>query len=65
MLYRVGFDSKRGLFDEVPDIEADSPKQAAEIYAGKVRRHYDKYGGEFVIQSTQWPYKMFLYDRVK
>lgn len=65
MKYRVGFDSRRGLFHETPDIEADSPKQAAEKYAGKVVRHYDKLGGEFVIQSTHWPFKMFIYDRVK
>ena len=48
--------------DALPIIEARSPKAAAEKYIGrKVRRHYEKWGGDIVVQETIFPYRMFIY----
>ena len=65
MQYKITFDLQKGIFDQLPVIESESPKKAAEIYAGKVTRHMNKYGGEIVVESIHWPCKTYLYDRVK
>jgi hypothetical protein len=61
--YKIALDLRKGLFDELPVIEAQSPKEAAELYAGKVTRHLEKYGGEIAVAETHWPCKTYLYDR--
>jgi hypothetical protein len=64
--YKIVFDASKSMFDALPTVEAKSPKDAAEKYAGcKMKRHIANQGGEIVVQTTTFPHKMFLYDRIK
>lgn len=61
--YRIALDNSKNIFDELPIIIAISPLQAARKYAGKVVRHTAKLGGDIVVASTQFPFRMYIYDR--
>jgi hypothetical protein len=61
--YKIALDLRKGIFEQLPIIEAQSPKKAAELYAGKVTRHLERYGGEIAVTETHWPCKTYLYDR--
>jgi len=64
MKYKIVLDDQKVLLENLPEIEAESPKAAAEKYAGcKVERSNKRYG-EIVVENTVWPIKMFLYNRI-
>jgi hypothetical protein len=66
MLYKITLDLSHNIFDNLPTIEARSPKEAAEIYAQEpITRHMGKLGGDIVVEKTTFPRASFLYDRKK
>lgn len=64
MKYKIVLDNRKNILDKLPEeIDAKSPQKAAEIYLGKkVKR--EKRNGTIVIQSTVWPYAMYIYVEV-
>ena len=63
MKYRIALDNSKNIMDELPTIEASSPKEAAEKYAGGKVARVTSLSGDIVVQSTQRPYRMYLYNR--
>jgi len=64
--YNINLDSTKQFLEKLPNsIEAKSPKEAAEKYAKcSVKRHYPlNTGGEIVVQSNEFPYRSYIYDR--
>ncbi|GJQ37265.1 MAG: hypothetical protein HND45_11835 [Chloroflexi bacterium] len=64
MKYQITLDTSKNIFEKLPVIEAPSPKEAAEIYAGcPVERHLGRLGGEIVVKRLGFPAQSFLYDK--
>ena len=64
-VYFITYDKRiQSLFDQPAylEIQATSPKQAAEKYVhGKVVRNTGL-AADIVVKSSLWPFKTFLYD---
>ena len=59
--YRVD-DLSRGLLADIPKVEANSPKEAAEkIVGAKVERDYTGHDGDIVVRGCG---KSFVYKRI-
>ncbi len=58
------FDMRGGSFkpfDELPKVEASSPKQAAEKYVGAHVRRTNDIAGDILVAKTVWPRTRYLY----
>jgi len=63
MKYRIAFDDRKNILDDLPTIKAKSPKQAAEKYtSGKVIRDINNMGG-IVVYSKTPPIRSYVYSR--
>ena len=62
--YKVTLDSEKSILTELPEINAATPKEAAEKYLGRKVLRSSGRSARIVIQSSKWPYKMYLYDEV-
>lgn len=66
MEYRITLDmQKRSVFDNtLAIIEAKSPKEVAEQYAGEpLDRHVGNRGGDIVVETVSYPHRSFIYSR--